>query len=219
MGEHFALDSLVDYGLQEIGGTSVFVSPIYKKAESLVKSLANKIGTLQKKLGKLMGYDEQSSENEKRQVEVKTEKETIKLEIESVQKELAQAKTKKKETPKHMKIEDFPDEEKFKQLSLPGKHFMNIIKMTSYRAETAMAILIAKWQTETKTDSRSISRGLYASDADILPDHQNMILNIKIHTQSTPNLNKITQNLCDYLNEGNHFYPGTKYKMKYHLNT
>lgn len=217
MSEHFALDSLTDYGLQDIVGTSIFVSSAYKKAESMVKSLANKVGSLQKKLGKLIGNDEAPTEKAKKEGEIKAEKEAIKAEIETKKNELNEAKKTRKATAKHIKMEDMPEDEKFKQLSLPGKHFVNIIKMTSYRAETAMSILIAKWQTETKTNSRSIARGLYASDADIVPDHPNKILNIKIHTQSTPNLNKITKQLCDYLNEENVFYPRTEYKMKYHL--
>jgi hypothetical protein len=45
----------------------------------------------------------------------------------------------RKDTPHHIDANDLPEEHKFKQLSTQSKHLVDTIKMTAYRAETAMA--------------------------------------------------------------------------------
>jgi len=47
-------------------------------------------------------------------------------------------KMKRKETPRHIKVLDLPEDEKFKQLSAPVKHLVDTLKMIAYRAETAL---------------------------------------------------------------------------------
>ena len=218
MTEHFDIDRLTDYTLQEVNDTSVVVSPEYKAIESQIRSIQNKINTMQRKLGVLTDKECEIKKEGKDINEIEAEKAEIITQIREQKNQLVDAKSTRKTKEKHIKIKDLPEGEKFKQLSSPGKHLTDFIKMISYRVETAMALKIRDWLPETKiqSDSRSILRGLFTSDADIIPDKENMILNIKIHTQSTPALNHLLKNLCDCLNEEPVYYPKTKYKLKYH---
>ena len=50
----------------------------------------------------------------------------------------------RKETPHHIDVSDLPEDQKFKQLSTQSKHLVDTIKMTAYRAETAMANSLRK---------------------------------------------------------------------------
>ena len=215
MTEHFDIDRLTDYSLQEINGTSVVISNAYKLADNLVKKLKRQIDALHKKYGKIARADALIKEDQKSEASIK--KETIFNETESLQKELEEAKASKKTKEKYIQIKDLPEEEKFQQLASPGKHLTDTLKFVSYRTETAMAVMINQWLPEGQSDARAMLRGFYTSDADIIPDIEHSILNIKVHTQSTPALNQILQKLCDELNAENFIFPGTNFIMKYHL--
>jgi len=60
-------------------------------------------------------------------------------EIEHLQKELETLKAARKETARHIAIDELPEDEKFQKLSTPSKHLFDTIEMIAYRAETAMA--------------------------------------------------------------------------------
>ncbi len=215
MTEHFDIDRLTDYSLQEINGTSVVISNAFKLAENLVKKLKRQIDALHKKYGKIAREEALIKEDQKSEENIK--KESIFKETELLQKELEEAKANKKTKEKYIQIKDLPEDEKFQQLASPGKHLTDTLKFVSYRAETAMAVMIKQWLPEGQTDTRAILRGFFTSDADIIPDIANSILNIKVHTQSTSALNQILQKLCDELNAENFIFPGTNFIMKYHL--
>ncbi len=65
-------------------------------------------------------------------------------EIEQQKADVEAFKKARKETPHYIELDDLPEEQKFKQLSTQSKHLVDTIKMTAYRAETAMANSIRK---------------------------------------------------------------------------
>lgn len=218
MMQDFGIDRLIDYSVQEIDGSSFVISPAYRTLESTGKKQAGKLGSLQKKFGTLAIEEEKLAEDDKKSLNIISYKKAqVLVEIELAQNQLAETKKAKKETLKYIKIDDLKENEKFKQLASPGKHFIDTIKMIAYRAETAMAILIKEWLPDYATNARSILKIFYQADADIIPNKETSVLNIMIHTQTTPTLNKILKNLCEHLNQTNFIFPGTNLKMNYQL--
>jgi hypothetical protein len=64
-----------------------------------------------------------------------------------------------------------PPEARFDRLSTQSKHFIDIIKMIAYRAETAMAQILRQNMTR-HDDARSLLRAIYSTEVDIVPDPQ-----------------------------------------------
>ena len=110
---------------------------------------------------------------------------------------LAQLKTlkdKRKKAPPHIQVKDLPEAEKFRQLSTQSKHFIDTIKMIAYRAETAMANLLR--ETITRPDEvRSLLRGIYSSEADLIPDYEQGTLMVKLHHLANHSYDEAIQKL------------------------
>lgn len=213
MTEHFDLDRLTDYSLQELDGTSMVVSKEYKSVESKIKSLTYQKGTAHKSLGILI--NEEKENQEKKAIENQTKKDALFDKIKTLDTEIQSLKISKKEIPRHIKLTDLPAEEQFKQLHSKGKQYTDMIKMIAYRTETAMVLAIKDSlpKDKIKSQARSILRSFYNSDADIITDEKSQIITIKIHTQTTPSLNKTLEQLCKLLNEKPYQYPNSNYKI------
>ncbi len=64
-------------------------------------------------------------------------------EIEQLQEELKTVKEQRKETPPHVEAKDLPEQSRFRRLSTHSKPLLDTLKMIAYRAETAMANVLA----------------------------------------------------------------------------
>jgi len=134
-------------------------------------------------------------------------------EIELLQQEVDQLKQARKETQRHIPVQDLPEEERVKQLATPSKHFLDTIKMIAYRAETAMDNLLSELSEFQQIDGRCILRAIYKSDADILSDHEKGTLTVRLHHMASRSLDEIVGKLCDSLNETETIFPETNLRL------
>jgi hypothetical protein len=65
--------------------------------------------------------------------------------------------------------------------------------------------------------ARRLLQDLFVTEADILPDAENKILKIKVHSASRPAANRSFQSLFEKLNEAEIIYPGTNMRLIYEL--
>lgn len=225
MLEHFDLDRLTDYSVQEVDGTSKVISREFKKLESQIKACNYQIGNIQKEVGKLTEAEckkslsrDDKSHSEIEETIIKKSK-ALMQKIEDKKSEIKVLKENKKNTPKHIAHKDLPPDQKFKQLASPGKQFTDMIKMIAYRAETAMVLAIKDWMPENKvkSESRAILRGFYKSDIDLKVHLINHKLTVKVHSQATPALNGVLAKLCMLLNEKPYAFPNSKFTLEYEI--
>lgn len=225
MTEHFDLDRLTDYSVQEVDGIAKFVSPEYKELESQIKSYRFRLSNYQKELGKLTeeNYKENLGEDGSPRIELD---ETLTQKIKELMKKIEETKTMvvelvktKKDKPKHVEFQNLPKDLQHKQLTSPGKKLTDMIKMIAYRAETTMALAIKDWvpADKVKSESRAILRGFFKSDADFKVDKENRKLTVKVHSQATPAINRILAKLCQLLNENPYQYPNSRYTLEYEI--
>jgi hypothetical protein len=64
-------------------------------------------------------------------------------------------------------------------------------------------------------DGRQLLKEIFTSDADFIPDFQNNILTVRLHSLSTPRANRVVKKLCDDLNKIPCFFPFTNLKLFY----
>src|ERR1039457_6966514 len=135
MIEHFGLESLVTYQLEPVSETTRVVNPAARTLGSQIKSQAAQLsrrraeygaGELAGPLGVEVAEEYQSRQTKLRQT------------IESLEKEVATLKQKRKEVPSHLTLGELPPAERFQQFSRAKKHLVDTIKMVAYRAETAL---------------------------------------------------------------------------------
>ncbi len=88
--------------------------------------------------------------------------------------------------------------------------------MIAYRAETAMANLLVNKTVDT-SDARRLLQNLFVNEADILPDPENKLLRVNIHSAATPAANCSIDLLLKKLNMTETYYPGTDLKLYYQI--
>ncbi len=213
MREQYNLDRLIDYSTEDIPETTKVVCPLYREADSDVKKQAAQLGRKRCECNKIVLCDDIEPE---KVTEYETTKLALQEEIESMEKTLEDLKACRRATPKHVMLSDLPEEDQFRKLGMKSKYFIDTIKLIAYRAETAM-VNIAR-QTMNHTDeARNLLRSLYATEADILPDHKAKKLVVRLHQPANRCSALTISNLCRELNETNTKFPGTDLRLVYKM--
>ena len=107
-----------------------------------------------------------------------------------------------------------PEQNRYNKLKPESKMLMNIIKMICYRAETAIANLLAEYGIKEE-EKRMVVKQIIQNNTDILPDMQNNTLTITMHTLSAPRFNKAVQKLAAFLNSTDETFPDTNLRLIY----
>jgi prepilin-type processing-associated H-X9-DG protein len=213
MRQHYGLDRLIDYTTEEIPDTTRVVNPAYRRLDGQVRSTQ---GQLTRKLAAFSAMNLQGEIEPKKVEAFEQRKAELQQQIEDLTQQLDELKRQRKALPHHITIAELPDEERFEQLSTQSKHLIDTIKMVAYRAETAMAQL-AREQMSREDDARSLLRGLYSTEVDLLPDENAGTLTVRVHHQANRCADEVIRHLCTELNHTETIFPGTKLRLVYEL--
>lgn len=216
MKENFDLDGLVSYYKEKISDTKTLVNPKYRQLDSEVRSLNGKLSTLKAKFGNLTLKE--ASLDGKKLEKIIAQKAQVHQDLQILEKKVAEAKEKRKNTDRKIAFKELPEDEQFTDAINDRKHFMDNVKMIAYRAETSMYRLIKGQLNPYHTDEgRALLKQIYSSDADIVPDYENQTLTVKIHNLNNRRSDKVLQYLCEKLNETETQFPGTNLRLIYNL--
>ena len=213
MMQHFAIDRLVDYQTGLADETAQVVNPVYRALASAIKSRATQLSRTLARFGALALPTELAA----RQVAAyEREKGRLKEEIDFLQADLAQQKAQRKETPKHVRLADLPEPDRFVPLSPTRKQFLDTIKMIAYRAETALASILC--ETLSRSDeTRALLREIFATEADLLPNEAEGTLTVRLHHLTNHASDEAARHLAEQLNATESVYPGTNLRLVYKL--
>ncbi len=215
MRQHYNIDGLVDYCLDDIPDATLVVNPDYRQLDSEIRSVNGKLSRRLAQFGSM----NLESDIEPKKVEAFEQKKAVLLEeIGEFQEGIDTLKGKKKETDKHITIAELPEEARFSKLATQTKQLIDTVKMVAYRAETAM-INILREPMSRVNDARQLLVAMYQSEADILPDHQNKTLTVRLHRLANHSNDSAIESLCKELNETNTVFPGTDFQMIFEFGT
>ncbi len=210
---HFPIEILADNKKEVFSGTEKVVNPAWREATRQRNTLNGKITRRQ---GKFMNKDSEKAACSDHRDHEKWEQKKAELleEIQELQAEKEALAAKLKDTPKHITWDDLCEEDKFMKLPSGRRRLINTVGMITYRAETAMISMMDNSKLST-TDARAILQGLFTSPADLFPDEDNGTLTVRVHTASTPAVNRHLAFLFNELNESETVYPGTNLTMRF----
>ncbi len=213
MREHYNLDRLVDYSTEDIPETTRVVSPLHREADGEVRKQAAQLARKRCECDGIILCDDIEPD---KVAAYETKKLALQEEVENMEQTLADLKACRRATPRHVMLSDLPEEDQFRKLGMKSKYFIDTIKLVAYRAETAM-VNIARQTMRHQDEARSLLRSLYATEADILPDHERKTLTVRLH-QPANRCSAITiKNLCRELNATNTKFPGTDLRLAYEM--
>ena len=115
-----------------------------------------------------------------------------------------------------MPVKDLPEEFRFTRLRSERKHFLDTIKMISYRAETSMVSVVREKMARTE-DARSLLRQIFNTEVDLVPNLPEKTLTVKLHHLTQRAHDQVIRHLCDELNATESLLPGTDLRLIYKL--
>jgi hypothetical protein len=213
MRQHFNLDKLSEYGVEEISEEIKVVNPKHRRLDGEIRS---KISVLNRKMiryGSITINGEIEPEKVEEYQRLKT---SIQEEIDLSRKEIETLKIERKKTEKHILLSELPEEERFQRLSFYSKDLLDTIKMIAYRAETAMVNILREAMSKEE-EARSFVRSLYQTEADIIPNKAEGTLRIRLHHMATRGADEVVKQLCEVLNETRTIFPGTNLRLVYEM--
>ena len=213
MRKHYNLDALADYSTEEISDTTKLVNPQYREVDGEVRKHVAKLNRRGKKFIEIMLTEEIAPEK----VEAYQQKKSELLdEIKELEKMVEDMKACRRKTPKHVTMEDLPEEDRFRRLGTESKYLIDTIKMIAYRAETAM-VSIARESMSRLEDARQLIESVYKTEVDLIPDEEAGTLTVRLHQLANWCSSKTLHHLCSELNATCTLFPGTNLRLTYEL--
>ena len=215
MMQHFGIDLLSEYGLDQFPEAERVVNPTWRNLAALRNSTQNKLRYRQAKFAEMTIHHEADNGSVRYKRWLKKKSELLE-DIEKYEYELKCLKNKLKDTPKHITWGELEDDDKFQRL-LPGrKRLMDTVRMIAYRAETAMAGMMTGPLLDMPA-ARRLLQDLFVNDADLLPEPDNNVLRVQIHNAARPAANRLIENLLAKLNAAEIIYPGSEMRIVYQM--
>ena len=213
MMEHYDINRLTEYGVEPVDETVQVVNPAYRTLESQIKSKAATLSRRQAAFGQMSLHEEL---RDKQVALYERKMGELREEIESLEEELADLKTRRKQTDRHIALGKLPEPDRFAKLAPTRKQFIDTIRMIAYRAETAMAIALRDVLARSD-DARPLLREIFTSDADLIPNQEEKTLTVRLHHLTNSMSDQAARFLAQRLNEAEVEYPGTDLRLVYKL--
>ncbi len=213
MHQHYDFDKVMENMTEEISGPIRVINPKWKDLDYKIRSCQNKLNYRLQKFGAMELHPETDQKKFEKQIRTKAE---LLLDIDLMENELKELKEKRSAVSKHLDFQDLPEDAKFEKLKSSSRLLLNTIKMIDYRAETAMSMILKEFLHRDQ-DARPIVRELFKTEADIAPDLEAKILNVRVHRMTTLRNDNAVKKLFEKLNETETFFPGTDMKLQYYL--
>jgi hypothetical protein len=213
MRQEYDIDRIIQYGVDELDQTIMVVNREYNNMCYQLKKLREKKARRQANLYALV---EENIEGEMEQTEKNVEKQLyLRQDIELFEAEEQEILVQRKQTPYKISIGEMPEDVRYNKLKTESKHLQNIIKIICYRAETAIANLLAAHYRKSSNEIRALVKSIIFTKADLYPDYQKNTLMVRLNSLATPRDNMAIREICQTLNDYEAVFPGTKLKLVY----
>lgn len=209
--QDFDLDRMAQYGVEEINPQQKVVNPLYRKISYQLKKAKEKQSRLKAKQMKIV--EENLDKSIDHLKEALDKQARLHHDIQHWQQDIERMEMERSQISSHITIKEMEQEEKYQSIKTESKLFMNTIKMIAFRAESAVANLLAPHYKKADSEIRMLVKEIIQADADLLPDYEQQNLTVRLHTLSTPRANEAVSKLCPLLNETNTIYPGTNLRL------
>lgn len=208
----FDFDKMITYGTEPVNPNKEVVNPDWRKVNYRLKKQKEKTARLKARLYPLA---EQVMDQPLDEIGPLTQSQIkLKEKIEAsvmLEEELLELRSRYQS---RIKVENMEQKHQYNQLKQESKILMNIIKMICYRAETAVANLLAEHlPAYWKDRKRMLVKQIIQTNADLIVDEQNKTLTVVLHSLSANRFNQATEKLTNILNETQTVFPGSDLRV------
>lgn len=206
MMQHYDLDALIEYGADDLPGTAMVINPAWRELNKAIARARGLERKQQAQAARIALEEANDIEHKARSIEA----------MQLARAQLGELRLQRKSTPKKVRLDSLPADQRPTALRPLGKMLSDAVKMIAYRAETAMVVLLRR-HLATEAEARALVRELLVSAADIEPDDLAKTLTIRVHRMANPSHDKAIAALLNDLNQQNFCHPETGARMIYAL--
>ena len=218
--QEYSFDKIIQYAVDELDDKLMVINREYSNVEYKIKKTREKLSRVKAKL-----YDHQQVEpNEDKHGTVRMGKwieKQLELneQIQQIEQDIDKSIGIRKTIDYKIPIGKMPENTRYVRLHQESKYFQNIIKMICYRAETALANIIAPHYSRAEHEIRALIKAITNLSIDLIPDEENGILNIILYPLANLRSHNAVAKIIDEINQTHTIYPQTNLKMKFKIAT
>jgi hypothetical protein len=206
----YDFDKMIEYGIQPLDEKKEVVNPGYRKLNHKLKKAKEKTARLEAKLLRVV---EEGLQTELDKMQPLLQKESDLAEkITQCRQHQEQILAERDKLPPRITLKEMPEETRYNQLTPESKMLMNIIRMICFRAETAVANILAEYM-QNGNEKRTLVKNIIETNADIVEYRENKTLTVKLHCLSANRFNEAAAKLAEVLNQTQTIFPDTQLRL------
>jgi hypothetical protein len=210
MREEFAIDALVEYGVEPTDARRLVPNPQRKALDKELRQAKAEV------LGLEAAYGAAAIDN------IEAERPTMRgfkiahgtelgIPLRNARARVAELQQQRRAEPTKIPVGQVKDQ--VVRLKVRRKRLSDTLKMLAYQVETDIVRAVAPYYARCLDEGRSLVRAALTSTADIEPKSGE--LRITLAPQSSPHRTRAIAHLCDILNATETRFPGTDLRIRY----
>jgi len=204
MAEEFALDALVEYGVEEIAEERTRPNPERKRVARERKLAKAEVQRLRAALGAEVEANEERQRPTMRGF--KLAQASLRQELEQAEKREKELAERERQLPKRLAAKGL------KTLRREKKLIVDAIKIIAYQCETALLEQLLPHYARSEDEGRTLLHAAFQSSASMKVTETD--LQITIAAQSSPHRSEALAKLCRELDEKQVYYPGSSLRVR-----
>lgn len=121
--------------------------------------------------------------------------------------------------PKQVPLDTVLAPDAIVQLERERKVLVDAVKLTAYRAESALARIVEPLLARHDDEARKFLKTIFSATADVIPDQRAGRLLVRFHGLASPRATRALAELCDLINASPSLYPGTALRLRFEAPT
>ena len=208
--EEFALDALVDYGVDSADPKRDVPNPVRKKLDAELRKARVELEQLEAEYG-LEAFE--NRERLRRTMRgFKIANAELGQKVLDAMRRVTQLENKRATVPARVPIQKVVEGDVIK-LSVERKHLTDILKMVAYQAEGDLVRLLSSHYHRTEDEGRTFIQNALAGSGDIEVNTTRLL--VSLDPLSSPHRTRALAGICDELSAIGTCFPGTKLQLQF----
>jgi hypothetical protein len=210
--EEYALDALVDYGVEPADPTRDVPNPLRRQLNAELQKAYAELNLLAAEYGAEAFDNLECARRTMRGFKIANA--PLGRKIQDALDRIEELEKKRDWVPVRVPIQQLTEGEVIK-LRVERKHLTDLLKMVAYQAESELVRLIAPHYHRTEEEGRTLIQTALSSAGDVKVDGDQ--LSIAFEPLSSPHRTHALATLCDQLNRTKTRFPGSKLLLHYEV--
>ena len=208
--EEFALDALIDHGVDPDDATREVPNPRWVEADAKLRAARDRVAVITRRIGTDAALRELGVDKSRRALIDRP----ARRELGAAIAESLKLGRRRAAIPRRIPVGQRTDGEVVK-LSTERKHLSNVLKMVAYQAESDLVRAIAPHYRRAEDEGRTLIQSALASAADIVVAADKRELRVVLAPMSSPHRTRAVAALCQELTAAAAVFPGTRLRLVY----